>query len=133
MESISPVNSYMNPWKTIKASALSYLTGKPTNSMIRPSAILEPNFFLWLKHFLMNSSREQILYHSEGMRQMGAAITPLMEELFQVTGFVNCRWTGMKITLWFFIVKINLNRLDLLLQGVLITKMETDFLADIFF
>ena len=87
MESISPVNSYMNPWKTIKASALSYLTGKPTNSMIRPSAILEPNFFLWLKHFLMNSSKEQILYHSEGMRQMGAAITPLMEELFKVTGF----------------------------------------------
>ena len=87
MESISPVNSYMNPLKTIKASVLSYLTGKPTNSMIRPAAILEPNFFLWLKHFYMNSSKEQILYHSEGMRQMGAAITPLMEELFQDTGF----------------------------------------------
>ena len=87
VESIAPVNSYMSLWKTIRSSVLSYVTGEPTNSMIRPSALLEPNLFLWVKHFMLNSSNDKIKYHSEGMRQIGAAITPLIEEMFENTGF----------------------------------------------
>ena len=34
----------------------------------------------------MNSSKDRVLYHAEGMRQIGAAIAPLVEDLFQVTG-----------------------------------------------
>ena len=66
VESISPVNSYMSLWGTIKSSIASYATGKPTNSIIRPAAIFEPNLALWIKHFLLNSSQERILHHSEG-------------------------------------------------------------------
>ena len=57
VESIAPVNSYMSLWKTIQSSVLSYVTREPTNSMIRPSALLEPNLFLWIKHFILNSSK----------------------------------------------------------------------------
>ena len=87
VESIAPVNSYMSLWKTIQSSVISYVTGEPTNSMIRPSALLEPNLLLWVKHFMLNSSKDKIKYHSEGMRQIGATITPLMEEMFECTGF----------------------------------------------
>ena len=66
VESISPVNSYMSLWGTIKASIKSYATGKPTNSMVRPAAVFEPNLALWVKHFILNSSEERILHHSEG-------------------------------------------------------------------
>ena len=82
VESIAPVNSYMNLWSTLRASAWSLLTGKPTNSIIRPSILVEPNLFQWLCHFLENSSKERILHNSEGMRQIGAAIAPLVEEMF---------------------------------------------------
>jgi len=87
VESITPVNSYMNLWTTLKSSVMSYITGTPTNTMVRSAALLEPNLLLWVKHFIWNSSTERILHHSEGMRQIGAAITPLMEELFQETKF----------------------------------------------
>ena len=82
VESIAPVNSYMNLWSTLRASAWSLITGQPTNSIIRPSILAEHNLFQWLRHFLENSSKERILHNSEGMRQMGAAIAPLVEEMF---------------------------------------------------
>ena len=66
VESISPVNSYMSLWSTIKSSVKSYVTGIPTNSMVRPEAILEPNLGLWVKHFILNSNENQIQYHAEG-------------------------------------------------------------------
>ena len=87
VESIAPVNSYMSLWATVKASALYMTTGQPTNSVIMPAALLEPNLLLWVKYFILNSSQERIQYHAEGMRQIGAAIAPLMEELFERTGF----------------------------------------------
>ena len=86
VESIAPVNSYMNLITTLKASAWSMLTGQPTNSIIRPGILAESNLFLWLRHFLENSSKERILHNSEGMRQMGAAIGPLVEEMFDDLG-----------------------------------------------
>ena len=72
----------------ISPTAISYITGKPTNSIIRPAALLEPNQIKWAKYFIMNSSQENIKYHSEGMRQIGAQITLLMEELFEHSGIL---------------------------------------------
>ena len=86
VESIAPVNSYMSLTATVKNSALALLTGKPINSMIRPSALLEPNVLLWVRHFLANKSDERVRYQAEGMRQIGASITPLVEQLFVQTG-----------------------------------------------
>ena len=86
VESIAPVNSYMNLWSTLRASAWSLMTGQPTNSIIRPSILAEHNLVQWLWHFLENSSKERILHNSEGMRQMGAAIAPLVEEMFADLG-----------------------------------------------
>ena len=86
VESISPVNSYMSLWNTVKNSFSHQLFGKPSNTLLRPAALFEPNLLLWTKYFLLNTSKERIIYHAEGMRQMGAAITPLMEELFLTTG-----------------------------------------------
>jgi glycine/D-amino acid oxidase-like deaminating enzyme len=47
---------------------------------------MEPGLLLWTRHFLGNSSKQAIMHHSEGMRQMGAAIAPLMEEMFSELG-----------------------------------------------
>ena len=66
VESISPVNSYMSLFGTVKSSIKSYVTGTPTNSMVRPAAIFEPNLALWVKYFILNSTQDKILYHSEG-------------------------------------------------------------------
>ena len=66
----------MSLWGTIKASIKSYATGKPTNSMVRPSAVFEPNLALWVKHFILNSSEERILHHSEGKKHSAGWIRP---------------------------------------------------------
>ena len=70
VESISPVNSYMSLFGTVKSSIKSYVTGTPTNSMVRPAAIFEPNLALWVKYFILNSTQDKILYHSEGTTAM---------------------------------------------------------------
>ena len=69
-----------------RASLSSLVTGVPTNTLVRPAALAEPNLLLWLRHFLANTGRERVLHNSEGMRQMGAAITPLVEEMFEDLG-----------------------------------------------
>ena len=66
----------MSLWGTIKASIKSYATGKPTNSIVRPAAVFEPNLALWVKHFILNSSEERILHHSEGKNTVQAALDP---------------------------------------------------------
>ena len=69
----------MSLWGTIKASIKSYATGKPTNSMVRPSAVFEPNLALWVKHFILNSSEERILHHSEGKKNHSTGDPALMQ------------------------------------------------------
>ena len=66
----------MSLWGTIKASIKSYATGKPTNSMVRPAAVFEPNLALWVKHFILNSTQERILHHSEGKKNTVQGIDP---------------------------------------------------------
>ena len=67
----------MSLWGTMKASIKSYATGKPTNSMVRHAAVFEPNLALWIKHFILNSTQERILHHSEGKNTVQDALEPV--------------------------------------------------------
>ena len=114
VESIAPVNSYMNLWSTLRASAWSLMTGQPTNSIIRPSILAEHNLFQWLWHFLENSSKERILHNSEGMRQMGAAIAPLVEEMFADLG-LDRTWHNFHYTPGLLLSRYRKTRLSMIL------------------
>ncbi|XP_023342454.1 uncharacterized protein LOC111712147 isoform X2 [Eurytemora carolleeae] len=74
VESITPVNSYLSFSGVLKSSLISLVSSTPSNTFLRPSALLQPNFFLWVKHFFLNTSQERILYHSKGMMEMGLSL-----------------------------------------------------------
>ena len=89
-------------------------TGQPTNSIIRPSILAEHNLFQWLWHFLENSSKERILHNSEGMRQMGAAIAPLVEEMFADLG-LDRTWHNFHYTPGLLLSRYRKTRLSMIL------------------
>merc|ERR1711871_876405 len=67
VESITPVNAYMSPPKSIWASLQYRLQGKPTNTMITWRALAEPGLFHWCWYFYRNTSPESIQANSKKM------------------------------------------------------------------
>ena len=73
VESITPVNAYMSPPKSIWASLQYRLQGKPTNTMITWRALAEPGLFHWCWYFYRNTSPESIQANSKKMLALGTA------------------------------------------------------------
>jgi glycine/D-amino acid oxidase-like deaminating enzyme len=82
VESLSPIQSYMDLGATLARSARSALTGEPANSLVSWRALAEPGLLSWLWHFYQNKPAECVERNACSMLRLGTASGSLSREAF---------------------------------------------------